>query len=84
MIILVQRRHHTEEDKWEDMLVPMSRDHHKPVVDAAEFAEELRFQGLDGYYRAYMDDGSIWRITIRETIVYTAEIVQQGRDRTGV
>ncbi len=83
MITLVQRQIPTDHARWEDIRIPTQtglppeRGEQPLVETVSAFAEQLRHAGLDGVYRAFFSDGSIWRVTIEKTEVYVADVTME-------
>lgn len=83
MITLIQHQMSADHDRWEDMRIPPeaglppTRGEQPLVKTVSAFAEQLRHAGLDGVYRAFFSDGSIWRVTIKKTEVYVADVTME-------
>lgn len=83
MIVLVQM---SKPHGWDDMRTPIrttgipARGQRPVVATVEQFVEELKLNGLIGEYRAFMQNGEVWRIKIIRQDKFDAEVHRELPD----
>lgn len=87
MIVLVQMQ---TEAGWVDMQTPRQKDGmpvkgmRPSVKTPADFGELLKLSGLVGEYRAFLDDGTLWRVVVERRDEFVVRTTQEIRTESNL